>query len=422
MTDPRPTVLYVCHGHPDARPGGAEVYAWELFLAARAAGRVKPYFLARADGRPSDAPPFAHPQHPDCFLAPFDLRNYDPFSHELRDATVYYRGVGPLVRQLNPAVVHVQHTFGMGYEMLARLREWLPGVKVVYTLHEFHPICHNGGQLFTTHDRTPCRAAAPEACNKCFPDLSPFSFMLRKKHILETLLRNVDLFVAPSRFLRDRFIEWGVPAARVRVEEYGRTAVPAPPADADRPRTRFAFFGQVNPFKGVDVLLRAAALLRENPPAPRPEFRVHGANLEIQPPAFREAFGQLLAAAGERVTFPGPYKRESLPALMAEVDWVIVPSVWWENSPLVIQEAFAAGRPVICSDIGGMAEKVTAGVDGLHFRAGDPAALADTIRTAVATPGLWKKLRAGIKPVHAMDSHLNTLTGWYRELLGGRPC
>jgi hypothetical protein len=72
---------------------------------------------------------------------------------------------------------------------------------------------------------------------------------------------------------------------------------------------------------------------------------------------------------------------------MGDVDWVVVPSVWWENSPLVIQEAFQRGRPVICSDIGGMAEKVADGVDGLHFRAGDPEALAATIARAATDPG-----------------------------------
>ena len=69
--------------------------------------------------------------------------------------------------------------------------------------------------------------------------------------------------------------------------------------------------------------------------------------------------------------------------IMADVEWVVVPSIWWENSPLVIQEAFAHGRPVICSDIGGMAEKVADGVSGLHFRVNDPVSLADTIRRGV---------------------------------------
>ena len=57
---------------------------------------------------------------------------------------------------------------------------------------------------------------------------------------------------------------------------------------------------------------------------------------------------------------------------MARIDWVVVPSIWWETGPLVVMEAFQYGRPVICSDIGGMSEKVTDGVNGLHFRRRDP--------------------------------------------------
>ena len=72
---------------------------------------------------------------------------------------------------------------------------------------------------------------------------------------------------------------------------------------------------------------------------------------------------------------------------MAEIDWVVVPSIWWENSPLVIQEAFLHGRPVICSDIGGMAEKVEHEVNGLHFRVGDHAALGRPCSAPPSTSG-----------------------------------
>ena len=72
---------------------------------------------------------------------------------------------------------------------------------------------------------------------------------------------------------------------------------------------------------------------------------------------------------------------------MSSVDWVVVPSIWWENSPLVIQEAFMHGRPVICSDIGGMAEKVNDGVDGLHFRVERPPSLDPAIRPAIELAG-----------------------------------
>jgi glycosyltransferase involved in cell wall biosynthesis len=93
--------------------------------------------------------------------------------------------------------------------------------------------------------------------------------------------------------------------------------------------------------------------------------------------------------------------------------------VWWENAPLIIQEAFANRRPVICSNIGGMAEMVRDGVDGLHFQAGDPADLARTMKRAATTPQLWQRLSAAIAAPRtvaaAADEHLD----FYRELLSG---
>lgn len=79
---------------------------------------------------------------------------------------------------------------------------------------------------------------------------------------------------------------------------------------------------------------------------------------------------------------------------MAEIDWVIVPSIWWENSPVVIQEAFLHHRPVIASGIGGMAEKIRDEVDGLHFRTGSPESLADKLGRALQEEGLWDRLSA----------------------------
>ena len=64
---------------------------------------------------------------------------------------------------------------------------------------------------------------------------------------------------------------------------------------------------------------------------------------------------------------------------MRQVDVVLVPSIWWENSPLVIQEALRNGVPILCSDIGGMAEKVRDGIDGMHFPMGNPVALAQRL-------------------------------------------
>jgi glycosyltransferase involved in cell wall biosynthesis len=104
------------------------------------------------------------------------------------------------------------------------------------------------------------------------------------------------------------------------------------------------------------------------------------------------------------------------------VDWVVVPSVWWETGPLVVWEAFQYGRPVICSDIGGMSEKVADGVNGLHFRRGDAVDLAAAMQRAMETPGLWDTLRGGIpsRPGHPLDEHVANLTGIYSSLLADR--
>ena len=117
------------------------------------------------------------------------------------------------------------------------------------------------------------------------------------------------------------------------------------------------------------------------------------------------------------MTLIGRYDHAALPRLMANVDWVVFPSIWWENSPLVIQEAFLHGRPVICGGIGGMAEKVTDGVNGLHFRARDPRSLAQTIRGAVSSPDLWETLRSGIPEVCKIEDSVATLSDIYQTLL-----
>jgi glycosyltransferase involved in cell wall biosynthesis len=260
-----------------------------------------------------------------------------------------------------------------------------------------------------------------------------------RKRFIQSHLDLVDVFVAPSDFLRERYVDWGLPPEKIVVEEYGRTLTVAPAVeDARTKRNTFGYFGQITPFKGVQVVLEAmqrllgttgytdplllaleAATAREttNGSGEVPHVLIHGANLDLQPGTFQNRVKELLEQTRDGVTFVGRYDHEQQARLMSAVDWVIVPSIWWENSPLVIQEAFHYGRPVICSDIGGMAEKVTHGVDGLHFRAGDAADLARTLEYAVSTPGLWEQLQAGIRPVYRMEQHVAVLEALYTSLL-----
>jgi len=453
-----PTVLFICHNHPSVRPGGAEAYALELHRHLAAAGDVRSVFLAK--GGPPLAP--AGRVHLGTCVAPVDDRPdeyffftddwnaaYDwTFGTIREDKRLYTKHMRAFLRAIQPDVVHLQHTMFFGYDVLREIKNTCPDAAIVYTLHEFMPICHRQGQMLRATDQRPCMQESPRRCNECFPEIDQQTFFLRKRFV-QSHLSLVDLFIAPSAFLAQRYIDWGLPAEKVRVEEYGRTP-PAgeAPVQPRAHRDRFGFFGQLTPFKGLQVLLEAVVELRGGtgasqdpllaaleraagspaPPGeapagadgPRPHVRVHGANLDLQPGQFQNRVAELLERGGEDVTFIGAYDHDHLAAYMAEVDWVVIPSIWWENSPLVIQEAFHFGRPVIASDIGGMAEKVTHGVDGLHFRANDPTSLAATMREAAADPALWERLRGGIRPVYRMDEHVEQLVAIYEDLLRDR--
>jgi glycosyltransferase involved in cell wall biosynthesis len=142
---------------------------------------------------------------------------------------------------------------------------------------------------------------------------------------------------------------------------------------------------------------------------------VHGAHLEHNPPGFVEAFRALLERNRGRVHFTGPYDRLDIGRLMAAVDWVVVPSIWWENSPLVIQEAFAHRRPVLCSNIGGMAEKVRHGRDGFHFQVGDPFDLAGLLLRLTQENGVWDRLQKTISTPMTIAESASRHLDLYRD-------
>lgn len=423
------TVMYVVHNHPSVMPGGAETYALELFHGMKAGPDYQPVLVART------GPPVSRTSrvHEGTLLEPVfgesdqyffhtDIQDYDWFLSSSRNKQVYTKFFRELLEAYRPDVVHFQHSLFLGYDVLRETRRTLPDAAIVYTLHEYVPICHNNGQMFRTSGE-PCMQASPRRCHECFPDITPQQFFLRERFI-KSHLDVVDRFVSPSRFLLERYVDWGINRDRIVHEENGRPAMAAAPGHRTPSAApdRLGYFGQFTAFKGADVLMKAMTMVAERAgeDGVRPTLRLHGANIEHQPDEFRALFRTLLDTTGSDVTLVGKYRPPDLPALMDAVDWVIVPSIWWENAPLVIQEAFAHGKPVICSDIGGMAEKVTDGVNGLHFRAGDPGSLAETIERAVGTPGLWERLRAGIPEVHPIERHVDHLTTLYDQLIEER--
>lgn len=423
-----PKVLYVVHNHPEIRAAGVEVYSRELFAAMRRRSDFEACLLAKG------GPPFSTAQRPHegtmiSTVNPSDDSQYlfhndgGDYDHFLGAACAKEHLVTHLDRFLatvRPDVVHFHHTLFLGYDALRQVRNSVPLAAIVYSLHDYLPICHRNGQLLRTNDRERCHEASPRRCHECFPAIAPREFFLRERFI-KAQLEHVDLFLAPSEFLRERYVAWGLPREKIAFEHCGRAPldVRAAAASPDGSRWRFGFFGQMSLFKGVHVLLEAMQILEHRQPGAA-HLWLHGNNLDLQPPEFQATLGTLLAGTAPCVTNAGPFQREELPRLMENIDWVVVPSLWWENAPLVIQEAFMCGRPVICSDVGGMAEAVAPERSGLHFRVGDAMSLAETMRRAATTPDLWDRLRQQLPPPYPVDLHADKLAGLYQQLIAQR--
>lgn len=393
-------VLVVSHGHPSLSLGGAEVASHNLHKGLNGLG-VTSRYLARV----------AHPVPRHGASALMSLRqksdeilyhadDYDHFLMSNRNTDDIRKDFLRFVRDVKPDVVHFHHILGLGLEMIFAVRDALPDARIVITFHEFLAICHHHGQMVKTRGMKLCNRASPTDCHACFPEISPARF-LRRERFAQSMLGLADHYVSPSHFLAERYISWGIDGTRMSVIENGLDIpeqAPPRPLPAGGRRSSFAFFGQMTPYKGVDVLLDAVGRVPERLWGEDARLMIFGGNLERQPDDYQLKMAALVEKAGDRVRFCGSYQNPEMPRLMRSVDWLIMPSVWWENSPIVIQESFFHGRPLISSNIGGMAEKIRDGVDGLHFRAGSAEDLADRLCEALTDATLWDRLRAGIRP------------------------
>ena len=389
-------VLVISHAHPDFSVGGAEIAAYNLFKALRARGDLEAVtFLARTD-------------QSNLSLGSIMLRRQDEFLWRQDMADWFRLGSASILSMqrnlrefldiINPDVIFVHHYANIGIELLRELRSSLPKAKILLTLHEYIAICNRNGQMVKNQTKRLCYRESIEECHACFPERSPEDFWLRK-HYIQKHFEFVDGFVSPSQFLKDRYVAWGLPEDYTYVIENGQDTA----SESDREvnaeyHDRFGFFGQITEYKGVDIFLQAIHHIDRRTRS-RLHFEIHGANLEHQGEWFQELIQRLrdpLVAEGV-LRWVGPYEPSELGRRMSKVGWVIVPSIWWENSPMVIQEAFVARKPVICSAIGGMREKVRDGIDGLHFEVRNALDLAEVLTRAGSGPDLHKNLQGNIR-------------------------
>lgn len=377
-------ILVVCQGHPRLNRGGNEIAAYQLFTELDAHPDCEAWFLGCAN------PDATGVELRGRLTQPFGGREYiyapsvsDWFGFANRDPQ-FPAEFATLLAELRPDVVHF-HGFGnLGVEAFAIARRAAPAARILLTLHEYAAICAHHGQMVKRPSRALCSAASPQACARCYPEQGPTGFFLRDTYIRH-FFTPVDHFIAPSAFLRQRFIAWGIEPARI--SHIPNVTAPgsgvAPPREADG-ILRVGFFGKVTPMKGIGLLIEAARLLHEGGDRVT-RIEIHG-TLEGQPDEMRAEAEQALRRLPPNVRVHGPYEPAGVDGLMRAMDAVVVPSIWWENAPVVIEEARRNGRAVICADIGGMAEAVRDGVNGFHFKAGDAGSLAQLLEGLAALP------------------------------------
>jgi glycosyltransferase involved in cell wall biosynthesis len=414
-------VLLISHYHPELIRGGGQQCCYELFQGLKEEHDIEPFFLAGTD----DTYPALYKQG--ACITGFDGRlneflylsaDYDCLWHRTTSPR-HLAAFADFLHTIRPDVVHFQHFMLLGIDMLTLTRTVLPQARIVFTLHEYLTMCDARGHMVRLTDGSLCSQPSPVRCHQCLPHYSPDFFVMRKMWFLRHL-KVADCYACASRFQVAHHVDWGLDPAKIFVVPNGEaTKAHTVSTAADGPKNRFGFFGQFVDAKGVHIILRAVSILRARGFT---DFKVelNGDNNRFATEPIREEINNFLAAESHRpyeeqlVTNNGAYHVEQIEPRMLRIDWSLVPSIWWETFGLVISEAWMFRRPVICSDVGGMAERIQHEINGLHFRVADARSLADAMYRASTEPGLWKKLSmAAPQP----PSRADVVKG-YRKLYG----
>lgn len=315
------------------------------------------------------------------------------------------RDLAELIRVFRPDVIHAHNTFPLISPSLYWAAE-KAGVPVVQTLHNFRLMCLNG--LFLREGRVceDCQGRLPwrGVVRKCYRGSGAASAalagMLTLHRGLGTYRHKVARYIALNDFCRNKFIEGGLPEERIVVKpNFVDFAAPAA-----LPRQGFLFVGRLSVEKGVQTLAGAAALL------PDARLRVAGDGPE-------SALLDGVSGITRLGSLPGEAVRQEMNRAMA----LVIPSIWYENFPRTIVEAFATGLPVIASRIGALADLVRDGETGLLFEPGNPQDLANKMAWALAHPDamadMGRMARAQYEAEFTAERNYGQLMAIYEDVI-----
>jgi glycosyltransferase involved in cell wall biosynthesis len=418
----RPERLRILHAIHDFLPrhrAGSEIYAAAL---AREQLQRHDVFVLAAEYDPADRHGTLRWRGFDGLVVVEVINNWEFSGFDEAYASARLdRQVGHVLQALCPDVVHVHSLQNLTLSLpgLARQR----GAAVAATLHDYTLVCPSGGQRLHAAENHVCEEIDPARCARCFA-ASPWAAQLRGGRLtsrpggrlvgtlaaaarrrvpalvnaaasrlpavsieagqIEARLARarqvfdeIACFVAPSQALADEFVRLGVPARRMAVSPNGHRLQPRVTRRPSVDGLRIGFVGTIIRHKGVHVLIEAARRLTGR-------FTVEIAGDENVAPDYAAELRGM--ARDLPIRFTGPFERDRLPAVYAGIDVLVVPSIWPENSPLVVQEAFHHGAAVVASRIGGLPQVVREGSGGRLFPPGSAASLASVLQWFVDNP------------------------------------
>lgn len=446
-------VLQIVHGLPPASSGGTEAYTFNLCRALARRPGVSVTVLTRDadEQRPELSVRRERRGAIDVYAINNTFAACTTFEESYRHSELCRVAAG-IIGDVQPDVAHVQHLTALSTDIVAMLRSH--DIPVVITLNDYWPICHRGQLLDLDGER--CDGPGDAGCANCIPagaiaprgawraarrmrelpiplvrsipplveraagmvarrgtsDLSA----MRAAH-MRAMLAEADVLLTPSPTLRERYIRFGIDPARLEPCDQGiETVAPCSRDAVSRSGPlRTGFAGSLMLSKAPHLLLDAIELL------PRGAVAVDFLG-QVAPyhgdPRYAIALERRLGHPSIRRYGPVPHERVA--EALADVDVLVVPSIWIENAPFIIREAFTAGVPVVASDLGGMADMVRDGVNGLLFEPGSAASLASALQRLIDEPTLLPTLRAGISPVLSIDEDAARLHARYDALVRRR--
>jgi glycosyltransferase involved in cell wall biosynthesis len=393
---------------------GTEVYLFEAMELMRSKGHEVALF-SMADPRGHSTPydrhfvPHIDFKEPGGWFHKAKLAGHAIYSHEAR------RRIRAMIADFRPDVAHVRNIYHhLSPSILWELKK--QGVPVVYHLNDFKVLCASYNLVL--------RGEACEACKggefwhalkeKCYPGWGARMTLVAEAYVhkwLGTYRKCVDCFLAPSQFVRDKFVEHGWDPAKFEVLPHFQPLkiVTVRPAE----NAPLLYFGRLSAEKGVNDLLHAMQRL------PSLRLVVAGDGPE------RGKLQQLAAELGlANVEFAGHMRGAELERAIASSRFTVLPSHAYETLGKTILESYAAARAVVATDLGSRRELVHAGKTGLLYQTGDVEQLASAIQFLSSQPELADKMgRAGRDQLprnYRPEAHYEALIAVYERVIEGR--